>query len=978
MATNNNLKQMTSIFKVVLSAVLLNFGFSGGAQEKFQTMSDSLPLDGSIRYGKLPNGFTYFIKPISEPQSNLFLRFYNKGGANQEDGNEVNLAHGVEHLAFKSTNKFPLGVLNSKRLEELGMGLFDMKASSGRSLTEYSFDAAPGDSAALDFGLEWFREIATGLKLTDKDIDQVRGELRGEYLDKRGDDLYGDSAINSMYSELFPCKADGSNYLELNKNFPSETVRDFYKDWYRPDLLALSVVGNVEDPDHLEKRIKDLFGNIISPEYPRKFKNCDSLYYSRPPQFVAVERQSDPSKFIEDESAKIHLFFRNPEKHNKLYKRSGIEGTIKFDLLVEIISDRLKEATNDYRAHDVVCYNLYKYKDMSSGMELLLSVENGQEERSLKGTIEVLHQLQTYGVSSSEWKRLKEEQLNHLRQTSGGVATYWIDEISKYYIYGEALPSGKDSYLQDWLEQFSLADFNEYVSSFLEKKPEDIGIIAPTNHRILSYNEAEIRSWIEEVYQESIEPREVPEAPIALMEPTEVENLSTVEYVDNGVGRSGSRELVLDNGLKIVLKPLPSSYSDDAQKRIQVHGFSLQGAEGFPEENFSSAINSPAIVSKAGVNGMNRFQLNRFLSKTSLLPGSVSPYVDYQESGIYGVAALEDSEVMMQLIYLYFTRPNKDKSAFDFWKKQEYKHYINPSFTPMITDFHNAIRSHTGDNSIGSTLGRKTFSGTRKYKSIEKTDLDWAYRIYKNIFGNAEDFTFIITGDFDIEQMLPLVQKYLGNLPNSNSSGKTASTKADVWELPQGPSFTVIPSPGNYKLENTGYEVKYIKEADDGGDWQEQLKIKALARIVTLQLLALRFEKGYGFYDVSTTGKYNAEMKRYEIGSYLFCRPEEFSSIRKEVKQVFSDIKAGSISPEEFESGVGLLYSLHNSKRIMQTREMIGKLYSHYRFNQPWVDPLEAERFVKSITVENIVQVARKYFRDENQLEFVMLDRSLQ
>jgi predicted Zn-dependent peptidase len=962
------------ILKISILAILLNFSLiSADAQEKFQQFPDTLSLDNSIRHGRLPNGFTYFIKSVPGPQYKLFMRLYNKAGSNQEDIDQFSVAHAVEHLAYKATQNFPSGIGNSTRIDKLGMEMYDyITAFSAPRATIYHFDAPYNNTEALQVGLLYFKDIATRLKLKETDINSVRGELRQELLSKVGDDINKISTASQMYSKIFPCNEDYFNFIESNGNFSSEAVKRFYKDWYRPDLMAISIVGNIDDPVGMESLVMETYSDIKPPKTLRKEFNCDSAYYSSAHQFAAIEKQMDTSKFLQDSTAKIHLFYRDTSLNNSDTKQS-IDRLIKFKILVDLVANRFYEATNKYQSFDVQISNLSEHNGMPRAMELIANVENNQEKQVLGKTVEILNQLQKYGVSDFEWVRYKEKQIGFIKQRNNENADYWIEEISKYYIEEEALPSEKKDYLKYMWGSLSLSEINQFISAFLLKTPEDIGIIAPSYHSTLSWYEKDMRSLLQEEFNKMVKPYKQPVKPESLIPTREIETLKEKGYLKTGIGESGVVEVVLKNGIKLALKSFkPASVS--AQSKIKIHGYSLRGANSFSKESYFSAINAAAIVRNSGVNGMDKFELNRFLAGTSLRAGSgyVIPYVKSQESGIQGLANADDLETMLQLIYLYFTRPNKNMLAFEDWKTEEYKAYINPTYSLITTDFENKIGEITGD-----PFGKESTSGTKQFKSVAKTDFDLSYNLYHKIFGNASDFIFLISGDFEIEQVLPMLQKYLGNLPAVGWSKKEIYKPMEVAPITQGTNNYFFPSQGNYKIKNISYGTRFIVDNIDPNDWREQLKVEALGEFLRQKLWALRFEKNYSLYDVRASGIYNEHLNRFEIISYLNCEPKEILNIRKEIDQIYTELKSGLFSNEELKKSLGRMYSIYKIQKAEELKISSQSLYEHYRYGEPWVDPAEVEKFVESISVADIVEVANKYCNEENYYEFVMSDKKI-
>jgi predicted Zn-dependent peptidase len=261
---------------------------------------------------------------------------------------------------------------------------------------------------------------------------------------------------------------------------------------------------------------------------------------------------------------------------------------------------------------------------------------------------------------------------------------------------------------------------------------------------------------------------------------------------------------------------------------------------------------------------------------------------------------------------------------------------------------------------------------------VEETNFEKAHELFKMLYGNPKDFTFIISGAYDEQEILPLVQKYLGNLPNSSVLLECNLKNDTIFRSHHSRSLMRLPSPEYYRMKNVLYGVKFIEKAENPYDWKEHLKVEALAEIASHKVWGLRFNKGYSLYMVGVSGVFDNDMNRYEISSTIPCIPEELPSIREEVKEIFSEIKSGVISKEEFEQGIQRMKMLYDAERAGLSRVMKPKLYEHYRYNQPWLDPLEVEAFVKSLTIQDIILTANIYLTEENMVEFVMKDREAQ
>jgi predicted Zn-dependent peptidase len=248
--------------------------------------------------------------------------------------------------------------------------------------------------------------------------------------------------------------------------------------------------------------------------------------------------------------------------------------------------------------------------------------------------------------------------------------------------------------------------------------------------------------------------------------------------------------------------------------------------------------------------------------------------------------------------------------------------------------------------------------------------MERAYEIYKGLFGNAQEFTFMISGDFETESVMPLLQKYLGNLPNASSLNSCTPPEKTDDQVKNGPSYEEF-APSNYSMKNVGYSVRFIQKVKDTDDWQERLKIQALGGVARAKAWELRFKKGYNIYWVAAFGDYNNNLNRFETGFNLTCSPEDLTPIRKDVKKIISDLKNGDMTDELFQEGLERMNRLYLAERAGQPYVMLERLYNHYRHGEPWVNPAEIERYVKALTPEDIMRTAKKYLKDENLYEFV-------
>lgn len=959
---------MNTIYIILIVLVTVSSKNCFG-QSSSKEPTNSLPNDESFRSGSLPNGFTYYLKSLSEPQPTLSFNFYVKAGYHHQDSDQLDIAHAVEHLAFKSGERFPEGIVNDTALyNQLNMSNTDIIANAGYERTRYNFEANPNSPDAVHIALKWFKDIAVGLKLSEEDIDKERGALRQEFIYGKTGNFEKNYAQKLLESKIFPCRFDETDFLENNETFTYETLRRFYQDWYRPDLMAISIVGNIDSLEDLEWKIKKNFSDIPPHKDPRNSIDCYKAYYERPSRFVVQELKMDSLSRGATETAEIQLFFRAQDLYeNKDTKESNRQAKV-LELLINILNNRFTEMENTYnRTYRVSFRDANKYGSFPPSIGMKVVFQPNAEKLALEKIFTVIHQLREYGVTEKEWESAKEKNIRLMESTNTSTNNYWKNEIEKHIVRDEILFSNKHSYLLNWFERLTKAEFNALIFKFIPQDPDDIAILAPTGHVALTFTEIQLRSWIEKGLKKKVSPYAEPDIPEFLLNPVKDAKLHIKEFVDKGIVESGARELVLSNGVKVILKSFKPSQGIHADKII-LHGFSNKGASAFPEEDYYSAINTPAIVTNAGAGAYDKFKIEKFLSTSGV--EDVEPYIDYKESGIHGLSNSKDLKHLLQLVYLYFNSPRKSKVAFVDWKRNERENYMNNSYGLTAADFSNAMRDFTQNKHLSQIFGKRHLSGTKAYHAVKNTNLDRGYNIYQDIFGNPRDFKFIITGNFDTDSVIPQVQKYLGNLPDRKRS-LLENPVQKISSLLKGPVYQEIPIP-DYEIESANYALSFIKEVDNTFDWKERIRLEILAEMLDIESLQLRYEKGFSLYNFGVNKIFHSELSRNEITLKTEGRPEEIQSIRQECHKIVSDFITGNVERKVFEQVVKGVLRSYSKTSLKSHRNMQKRLYGHYRFNEPWTEPETIESFIRSVTFNDIIMTAQRYFKEENRYEFVM------
>ncbi|MBZ9629795.1 insulinase family protein [Salegentibacter sp. LM13S] len=946
-----------NIYKLIPHSFMI-LSFLGFGQTSLDT---SLTTERNFREGKLKNGMKYYIKSVPNSQPTIHLKLLVRVGVHNQDSSQADIAHFVEHMAFKTTENFPKGIQNhTELLNRNNMSRFDLKAHYGQRFTEYIYLSPDENIEALKTGLLWFEDIAVRLKMTPQDIDSEREVMIQEFIERSGDNLDKSIVRNKLKRQLLPGHQNLTDISMHLRNFEPEKLKNFYKDWYRPDLMGVIVVGSLDNIDKIEQEIIKRLSDIPVKQNPKQPVNYDSIFLNQPPRFVVVNGNTK-HKNSEASTTLFNLHFRDKSMLNLSSNFEVLKRKYKWSIFQDILNKRFREASNVYNSP--FSANMFQRGILPLSLRLKLSIKNGKEEEALKKTFQILKQLQKYGVSGSEFKEAMERQLHAI--SNNNEQEYWIEAIKTHFLNEETIQIDSLENFSNWASNFKLDDFNQFIRQENFSMPEDIGIIASSDHQKLLYKENEIRNWIKEIDKESIHVYSPPPVPKYLLSPNKINEFKEGKIEDMGVGASGAMKFKLKNGVNLILKPFKPSPGVE-QDNILIHGIAPIGALDFPHEDYFSAVNAPGFIKNSGAGGFDKFQIQRYLANSSLWWGGIHLYLDNLESGIKIGASPTDLEKMLQVIYLYFTQPNKSKDAFQDWKKDQKRFYKNPSSDLKDTDLRVLIRKVLGDSS-------EVLTGTERFKGLEKTNMNRGHEIYRNIFQASNEFTFIVSGEFKKDSVLPIFNKYLGNLPNDHTESSPESKQLTKNSLPKGPFYKEFVFPGNYNKSNVLYKPKYIKATNIKPDWKEKLRIQALGAVVNKLVWDLRFEKGYALYVTGAVGEFNEKINQYSIGASFNCLPEEYPLLRKEFSQIINNLKSDLITEELLEQSLKRLRFLSvPDGRIKSNREMQNRLYSHYRYDTEWIDPKKKFDFIKTLSPEDIKESANVLFKDEYLYEFVI------
>ena len=793
-----------------------------------------LPIDPKVRFGKLDNGLTYYIRANKEPKQRADFYIAQNVGAILENDSQNGLAHFLEHMAFNGTKNFPgKGVINY--LEKIGVKFgADVNAHTSLDETVYNLSDVPTvRDGIVDSALLVLHDWSSFISLEDTEIDAERGVIREEW-------RQGAGADRRMWKESNKLKYPGSQYAirdvigdtAIINNFDHATIRDFYKKWYRPDLQAILIVGDV-DVDKVEAKIKSLFTDI-----PKKENEAERIVYP------IADNQKPIISVVKDKEARmtrIELEY----KHDKLpeniklsmngYAFNTING-----LISTMIGNRFEEITQQADAPFVGAYanygELVKSKD---AFQLLAIPKEGQELTGLNALLLEAEKIKRFGFTNSELERAKTDFIKTVEKSynerDNQKNNNLIEEYVRNFLNQESIPGIEWEYqtLQAMLPQLKLEMVNQVAKSYVTDTNMIVSIMAPDKEAVKIPSEDQIRVAIDNSKKAELTAKGEEKSNRPLID--KAPKAGKVAKVSENKSL-GTTEWTLSNGVKVVFKP--TTFKKD---EILLSAFSQGGISKVTNPaDLPSGMLAASIVSNNGLGQYNQIELNKILTGKI---ASVSPQIGAYDEGLNGSSSVKDFETMLQLVYLNFTAPRKDDNAFKAMMNGYRASLANAASDPRKAFSDTVNIMVTNHNPRTVLLGLKT---------LDLIDQDKALAIYKERFALPADFTFIFTGNVDPanDSIKNAIVTYLGGLKSKKETEKFTDNNI---RKPKG------------KVNNIFEKEMKIKKASNfilySGSMpytiNNRTAMTAIGSILSIRYLESIREKEGGSYGVGVRGSIN-------------------------------------------------------------------------------------------------------------------------
>ncbi|WP_314924289.1 insulinase family protein [Prevotella pallens] len=713
--------------------------------------------DNTIRKGILPNGMTYYIRHNAQTKGVADFYIAQKVGSILEEKRQRGLAHFLEHMAFNGTKHFPGNTLQPGIVawcESVGIKFgANLNAYTSVDQTVYNISAAPVTrEGVIDSCLLILNDWSHELLLTDKEIDKERGVIEEEWRTRRSG-----MAMQRLSEQAMPVIYAGTKYsdcmpignIDIVRTFPYNDLRDYYSKWYRPDLQAIIVVGDINE-DKIEEKIKKLFAKIPLPQNP-----AHRIYYpignnEKMILYTATDKEQPTVNFT--------LYMKRdvtPKQERNTIQNYADD--YKTNILRMAINDRLEELSRTKNAPFIsasVRSGNFFLASTKDAFELSGVLKEGKAIEAIQLLVGEVERARANGITIDELKRGKAEMLsyaeNDYNDRSNRRNGEFVEQCVQNFLEETPIiePEKELEMVRKLDKKVTIDDVNALAKTIITNQNQVVTMFGPDKNTFKMPTNSSIENAILKAQKQHYTPYKT--------QNTLTERLITKlpkpgSIISERTYKYGYTEFTLSNGLKVYVRP--TNFEPD---EVNLKLFSLGGKNIYPDSEMPNLTYLMAGATIGGVAQYNDLTLEKMLAgKTA----TVTPFIDNDTRGMAGTSNVKDTKTLLELVYLYFTQPRKDPQAFKNLMEQQQEFLTNAHVNPMLA--------------YNDTLHKVAYA-TNRMASMDKEQLkrvnyNRIMHIYKELFANAANFKLILTGNININKLRPLLCQYIATLPSNNT-----------------------------------------------------------------------------------------------------------------------------------------------------------------------------------------------------------------
>ena len=943
---------LSAVLSAAMSVALLAPGTSGAqvtttparraAPIVQSNQSTPVPTDPAVRAGRLPNGFRYYVRRNARPEQRVELRLVVNAGSVLEDDDQRGLAHFTEHMLFNGTRRFRKNDIVTY-LESIGVKFgADLNAYTGFDETVYILPVPTDKPGLLEKSFDILEDWAHGALIDSTDVVNERGVVLEEW---RG----GLGAETRIRDTQFPVIFRGSKYAqrlpiglpEVIRGATPAPIRRFYREWYRPDNMAVVAVGDV-DPARVERLIRQHFAGWRAPAHARP----RPVIAVPPNDSALVTIATDP----EEQAASVMVLYKHPPALVRTvgdYRRALVGQLYNY-----MLNQRLAEISRRPDAPFAFASSAYgSFVRSTDVYQLQASAKQGGLLPALAAVLREARRVARHGFLPAELQRartaiLRSYERAHAEREKTESASY-VDEYVETFLTGAPSPGIDWEYqqVQRLLPAVAVDEVNALARAWITQGNRVVAISAPARDSATVPDERAVLATFRAADTATVLPytETVSDAPLVAHVPSPGRIVAESTVTELGV-----TTWTLSNGVRVVLKP-----TDFKADEVLMRAWSPGGSSLVSDADYPSAMLATTVVERGGLADFSATELGKKLTGKQ---ARANAYIDALSQGITGGGSTKDLETIFQLTYLRFTAPRRDSSAFLAFKAQVAPFFANRSNSPDAAFSDTVLLTMAQDHPRAQPVDQALF---------DRADFGRSFDIYRDRFADAGNFTFVFVGSFTLAQMRPLVEQWLATLPVTH--------RAESWrDVGIRPPTGVI-----QKTVRKGVEPKastlVIYHGTTPFSPETRYALRSLSEYLEMRLLENLREALGGTYSVSVNGEATRlPHPEYSVSIEFGSAPERADSLFRSIVAVIDSAKAGAITEGDVQKV---------REQQLRTLEVNRKENGYWLGNiaarlENAEDPrglLAYEGFIRGLTAGQLQAAARRFLDGANVARFVLL-----
>lgn len=901
-----------------------------------------LTLPSSLKKGELSNGMTYYLQENAEPKNRIQLRLVVKAGSCLEDDDQKGIAHFIEHLCFNGTKNFAKSAIVDY-FEKIGIQFGpEVNAYTGFEETVYSLELPADDPEILRTSLLVLHDWAYNVSFEPEEIEKERGVIIEEWR-ARTQNIHGritDKTTSLLLKDSHYAKRLPIGDMDIIKKISRERIMDFYKRWYRPNLMSIVAIGDIKT-DVLKTSITEIMGTI-----PASDEKHELTKYEIPIQKKKTINIMKDKELLANE---VYIM-QQSEDNNPITTAGQIREQFALNFAAIIMNQRFAEITNKPDAKWLRA-NVGSIKSTNKNTVYYLSFipKDGNFTQAFKAFLDEFERFMNFGITETELKRMKQSSLQTLQQDYQNKDHHpsndYANKVVKHILTGQIYISEEDALKisTQIINSITKEEILEKAKMIFKDRGTIMQILSPESFSIP--DEKEIMDiWknyesqsAKQAYVDNLQDDSLMQKPAKKAKITEKKVLKELD----------ATQYNFENGVKIITKK-----TDFQKDSIEIYAGSKGGTFLLDEKDVASASVSLEYLLSSGIGGKTSSQVQKIANSKNI---NLNINIGLTQENFCANASSSNIEETLQFINLVFSNPGFTQ---DGWKtlisrnSQTAENYGNHPFQVYSDEIKRIL------------FGKNEYYAPKSKEWLSKLRPEISERAFKERFENPADFTFVFVGDFNEKNLLDLCAHYLGSLKTND---KFEETKYIYFPFPKK-SQTITVKKG---IDKTGYVYicfggELPKNDNIEENFKENVIISQLASLLNIRLREVIREDKSGSYGVKCQAFIDGWPERfYKCEIEFGCEPEREEELKDSVIETIKDIQGGKFS-DDLISKLKETYVRELETSLRSNDWWLNRISSEIIFScEPLWYTKKCKESADWITKEALSEVANKYLDTE-------------